>query len=72
MYYKTTEIKIGASMDERFERKRKIVSRYRETVSKEFDSLFKTDEEKAIANIALAFSSRMLFEFLKEEAEYGR
>lgn len=72
MHVQTTTIKIGTSMDEKFERKHKIVSKYRESVSKEFDSLFKTDEEKAIANIALEVSSRLLFEYLKEEAEYGR
>ncbi|OAA84449.1 hypothetical protein [Clostridium coskatii] len=69
---KFTEIHIGTSTDDRFERKHKIISKYKESVSKEFDSLFKTDEEKAIANIALEVSSRLLFEYLKEEAEYGR
>lgn len=69
---KTIHYSLGTSMDERFERKHKIISKYKEDVSKEFDILFKTDEEKAIANIALEVSSRLLFEYLKEEAEYGR
>ncbi|KOR24148.1 hypothetical protein [Clostridium sp. L74] len=69
---KTIHYSLGTSMDKRFERKYKILSQYKKDISKEFDTIFKTDEEKAIANIALEVSSRLLFEYLKEEAEYGR
>ena len=72
MFSKTESIKIGTSIDERFERKLKIIDKYQQSVSKEFDVLFRTDEERKIANISLEVSSRLLFEFLKEEAEYGR
>lgn len=72
MLSKTETIKFGTSMDERFERKLKIINKYRQSVSNEFDTLFETDEERKIANISLEVSSRLLFEFLKEEAEYGR
>lgn len=72
MINKTETIKLGTSLDKRFERKLKIVNNYRKAVSNEFDTLFETDEERKIANISLEVSSRLLFEFLKEEAEHGR
>lgn len=68
----TTTITLGTSTNEAILRKQKLISRYKENVSKEFDSLFKTDEEITIANIALEVSSRILLEFLKDEATYGR
>jgi len=40
------------------------ISRYKKNLSKKFDTLFSTDEEKAVANIALEVCSRLLFEYL--------
>lgn len=72
-----TDVKIttylsGSSFEDKVLEKQRLITEFKDNVSKEFNSIFKTDEEKATANIALEVSSRLMLELYKDELKHGR
>lgn len=67
---KITTYSSSSSFEDKVLEKQRLITEFKDNVSKELNSIFKTDEEKATANIALEVSSRLLLELFKDELKH--
>jgi hypothetical protein len=66
-----TKFSPSLSLEERIIQNKKLINKFKEKVLNDMSDQFKTSEEKNTAKIALEVSSKLLFEYLKNESQYS-